>query len=145
MTRDTSMGESEVAVPNKADPAQAGEHYIASVGDLIEALEQAELRGTHWFRGQVDSSWNLVPLLRRNEHWQRREADLMKRFRQEVAGTLTPQHLTPWEWAALGKHHGLPTRLLDWSTNPLVGLYFAVEVDNGDSGPADGRLYAPRP
>jgi hypothetical protein len=84
------------------------------------------------FRGQKDSRWDLLPRIARinslfiNHNFERLEADLIDEFKRLARPYLSSDLLnSPWDLLALAQHHGLPTRLLDWSTNPLVALYFA--------------------
>jgi hypothetical protein len=57
----------------------------------------------------------------------KREESLHERFRQFAALHWTAPPASNWDVVALAQHHGLPTRLLDWSFNPLVAVWFALD------------------
>src|SRR5665213_852717 len=133
--------------------------------DVRDVLNIARIVGQVWFRGQRNPQHGLQPGLYRNSTWKYLLKNDGSPKPASLKDNLFPElfdlehelridftsfgHLlneanhakTPIDWYFLMQHHGLPTRLLDWTTNALAGLFFAAEAYRKDveTPRADGK------
>ncbi len=109
---------------------------ISTFGELHEVLQSQSGRA---YRGVSSPNHELIPKLGRNskaglENLIVIERTMMWRFRTEALPRLDIQPDDNWQWLFLAQHHGLPTRLLDWTRNPLVAAYFACRSRQAEDG-----------
>ena len=83
-------------------------------------------RTTCAYRGMEVASFDLTTSLRRlGGDYARHEDDLLRNFKK-YAHEHAAMGDSVWNWLALAQHHGLPTRMLDWTYSPYVALHFVT-------------------
>jgi len=111
---------------------------INSFSDLDNSIDG--LSPSALFRGVSNLNHELIPSLFRRtkiDDIDIREKNMLWLFTTSAKPLLNNQPDSKLEWLVIAQHHGLPTRLLDWSLSPLVACFFAVESLSKE----DGAIY----
>ncbi len=108
------------------------EELIALLADQEYRPDLGRNRSLHLYRGMANADFRMVTSLRRNCKELQRELEpaILKNFAKYAVLEEPSVAQSVWRQMFLGQHHGLPTRLLDWTQSALVALHFAVSEEN---------------
>ncbi len=122
-------------------------HRPRSFAELLDFIEQFQSRSiVSWYRGCHNFGHTLVPSLYR--HKKRRkieelislETEITTRFVQRSLPFISRTLVDEWDKLFFTQHYGVPTRLLDWTENPFVAIYFAL-VSPDESKNLDAAIW----
>ena len=108
---------------------------IDDINDVSQLLTEQRYRkdldryrSLHIYRGMPDADYELVTSLRRMCKDKRKflEPTILENFAKYAVAEDPSIESSVWRQMILGQHHGLPTRLLDWTFSPMTSLHFAT-------------------
>ena len=122
------------------------EEFLGNIYDFPDTL---------FYRGQASEDFKLIPSIGRNciegkeEVLLQYERAIFEDFKRKYSMFTDVRPKNDMEFLFLAQHYGLPTRLLDWTYNPLIALYFACCSHNDKNGvvfqsyPFSHKVYSP--
>lgn len=125
-------------------------HYVKidSFDELTKFISDQEFdpalqrnRSFYLYRGVTNAAFHLQTSLSRNckDKQKMLEPSILRNFSKYAASEASMRNASIWRQMAIGQHHGLPTRLLDWTFSPLMAMHFATsgealsEMDQHDA------------
>ena len=117
------------------------DRVVKSISEFVGFLssDTEGLKEPVWYRGLSTKEYKLLPVTARETC--DTELGLIKKFKQNAKLHVNPVPSNSQEWLFVMRHHGVPTRLLDWSESPLVAAFFsAIKHDD-----RDGAIWALMP